>query len=140
MIENNGKKDGLMEKKFETGQHYFPYKDLVVWQKSIQFANNVMNLTEKLRTTKKNYRLFEQIEAAVTSIPMNIAEGKGRHSQKDFCHFLVIARGSLYETLTLLEIFKIRAWINEEEYSDFENQASEIAIKINALYKSLSHP
>jgi four helix bundle protein len=78
------------------------------------------------------------LEAAVTSIPMNIAECKGRISKKEFCHFLMIARGSLYETLTLLEIFKFRSWISEDEYKQFENQAKEISIKINALYKSIS--
>ncbi len=123
---------------FDSSHHNFPYKDLVVWQKSIQFASGVMDLTETLRISRKNYRLFEQMEAAVTSIPMNIAEGKGRISKKEFCHFLMIARGSLYETLTLLEIFKIRAWISEDEYNQFENQAKEISIKINALYKSIS--
>ncbi len=123
---------------FDSSHHNFPYKNLVVWQKSIQFASGVMDLIETLRMTRKNYRLFEQMEAAVTSIPMNIAEGKGRISKKEFCHFLMIARGSLYETLTLLEIFKIRAWISEDEYNQFENQAKEISIKINALYKSIS--
>jgi four helix bundle protein len=94
---------------FDSSHHNFPYKDLNVWHKSIQFASDVMDLTETLRITRKNYRLFEQLEAAVTSIPMNIAEGKGRISKKEFCHFLMIARGSLYEKFTLLEIFKFRS-------------------------------
>ncbi|PKO04196.1 MAG: four helix bundle protein [Chloroflexi bacterium HGW-Chloroflexi-3] len=123
---------------FDSSHHNFPYKDLIVWQRSIQFASEVMDLTETLRITRKNYRLFEQMEAAVTSIPMNIAEGKGRISKKEFCHFLMIARGSLYETLTLLEIFMFRSWISEDVYNQFENQAKEISIKINALYKSIS--
>ncbi len=91
---------------FNSSHHNFPYKNLVVWQKSIQFASGVMDLIETLRMTRKNYRLFEQMEAAVTSIPMNIAEGKGRISKKEFCHFLMIARGSLYETLTLLKFLR----------------------------------
>ena len=65
----------------------------------------------KLKAESKHYRLIEQLEAAVTSIPMNIAEGKGRESKKEFVHFLHISRGSLYETLTLLEIFQMRNWI-----------------------------
>ena len=50
------------------------YKDLVVWQKIMEFANNVINLTEKLDSGRKHFRLVEQLEAAATSIPMNIAE------------------------------------------------------------------
>jgi four helix bundle protein len=68
---------------------------------------------------------------------MNIAEGKGRYSKKEFSHFLMIARGSLYEALTLLEIFKFRSWISIDDYNELENQANEIAIKLNSLNKSL---
>lgn len=116
----------------------FAYKDLIIWQKSIEFASKVIDLAENLETTRKQYRLIEQLESVVTSIPMNIAEGKGRYSKKEFSHFLMIARGSLYETLTLLEIFKFRSWITVDDYNNLENQANEIAIKINALYKSLA--
>jgi four helix bundle protein len=63
------------------------YKDLLVWQKSIEFANLVIDLTEQLVTGRKHYRLVEQLEAAATSVPMNIAEGKGRYSKKEFSHF-----------------------------------------------------
>lgn len=135
---NSNRKSEPQISKFDSSQHKFTYKELTVWQKSIQFASEVMDLTERLRITRKNYRLFDQLEAAVTSIPMNIAEGKGRISKKEFCHFLMIARGSLFETLTLLEIFKFRSWISEDDYNQFENQAKEISIKINALYKSIS--
>lgn len=85
------------------------YKDLIVWQKSIEFASQVIDHAEHLSSNRKHYRLAEQLEAAATSIPMNIAEGKGRHSTKELKHFLMIARGSLYETMTLLEIFLQKA-------------------------------
>jgi four helix bundle protein len=125
-------------KKFEISQNNkFSFKDLIVWQKSIKFANDIINLTENLDTTKHHYRLIEQMESAATSIPMNIAEGKGRYSKKEFSHFLMIARGSLYEALTLLEIFKFRSWISIDDYNELEYQANEIAIKLNSLNKSL---
>jgi four helix bundle protein len=57
------------------------YKDLQVWQKSMEFANAVIDLTERLETERKHFRLVEQLEAAATSIPMNIAEGKGRSTK-----------------------------------------------------------
>jgi len=68
---------------------------------------------------------------------MNIAEGKGRFSNKEFSHFLMIARGSLYETVTLLEIFKMRNWITNEKFVLLENQSIEIAKMINTLNKHL---
>jgi len=81
--------------------------------------------------------LIEQLEAASTSIPMNIAEGKGRSSRKEFCHFLFIARGSLYETVTLLEIFKLRNWIGSDQFSVLEEKSIEIAKMLNSLINAL---
>ncbi len=113
------------------------YKDLNVWKKSISFANQIIDLSEKLKTPKNHFRLIEQLEAAATSIAMNIAEGKGRYSRKEFSHFLIIARGSLYETMTLLEIFLLRKWIDTEDFKFIEEQAIEIAKMLNSLNNSL---
>lgn len=113
------------------------HKDLIVWQKSMDFANEIIDLIDQLETPRKHYRLIEQLESAVTSIPMNIAEGKGRNSKKEFIHFLYIARGSLYETLTLLEIFHMRYWINAEQFMSIESRSNEIAKMINGLIRSL---
>ena len=101
------------------------------------FADQVIALIENLDTSRKHYRLYEQLESATTSIPMNIAEGQGRESKKEFIRFLYIARGSLYETLTLLEIFKMRKWISPEQFEGLESQSNEIARMINGLIKSI---
>ena len=118
----------------------FGFKKLKVWQKSLDFADKVIDRSENLNTEGKHFRLIEQLESACASIAQNIGEGKGRNSKKEFIQFLYIARGSLYETVTLLNLFKKRKWINEEQLNDFESDAFEIAsmIKglINSLYKS----
>ena len=116
----------------------FGFEDLEVWKKSIEFAYQVIDLIESLDANRKHFRLVEQLEAASTSIAMNIAEGKGRYSKKEFRQFLFIARGSLYETVTLLEIFRKRGWITHEQYSDLEFQAKEIVKMIVGLAKSLN--
>jgi four helix bundle protein len=113
------------------------YKDLLVWQKSLEFANIIIELTENLDTDKKHFRLIDQIEAASMSVPMNIAEGKGRYSIKEFKHFLMIARGSLFETMTMIELFKLRNWINEEKYNYLISEATQITKMINSLNKKL---
>jgi four helix bundle protein len=121
-----------------TAEHPSGYKNLIVWQKSLQHANTVISLIDNLETSRRHYRLYEQLESSVTSVPMNIAEGRGRDSKKEFIRFLYVARGSLYETLTLLEIFKLREWITQEKFSDLEKQSIEIAKLINGLIRSLS--
>lgn len=113
------------------------YKDLLVWQKGMIFVNRVIDIIDTLDTPRKHYRLIEQLESAVTSIPMNIAEGKGRISNKEFMHYLYIARGSLYETLTLLEIFYMRDWLSKDQFNELEVQGNEIAKMINGLINSL---
>ena len=118
----------------------FGYEDLQVWNRAVDFAVKVIELVETIDTERKHYRLLEQIEASSTSVSMNLAEGKGRFSQKEFMQYCYIARGSLYETMTLLEIFKRKGWISEEKFSSLKSEGIEIAsmIKglINSLYKS----
>ena len=68
---------------------------------------------------------------------MNIEEGKGRYSKKEFIHHLYIARGSLYESLTPLEIFLKQGWIKNVRFNQLKETTRIIAKKINALIKSL---
>ena len=69
---------------------------------------------------------------------MNLAEGKGRFSKKEFVHFCYIARGSLYETMTLLEIFKRNGWFNNTQFESLNIEGIEIASMIKGLINSLS--
>jgi len=68
---------------------------------------------------------------------MNIAEGKGRFSKKEFVQYCYIARGPLYETMTLLEIFRRVKWITDSEYKGLELDGIEIASTIKGLINSL---
>jgi len=116
----------------------FGYEDLEVWNKAIDFAIQVIEIVEQIKTDRKHYRLLEQIESSSTSVPMNIAEGKGRFSKKEFIQYLYISRGSLYETMTLIEIFRRKKWINQENFIEIEKQAKEIASMIKGLINAIS--
>lgn len=91
-----------------------------------------------MNTNRKHYRLLEQVESSSSSISMNLAEGKGRYSRKEFVHFSYIARGSLYETMTLLEIFRRLKWIPNDKYSRLESDAIELASMIKGLINFIS--
>jgi len=114
------------------------YKDFQVWTKSMTLVDQVIAMIDEMDTPRKHFRLIEQLESAVTSIPMNIAEGKGRISRKEFIHFLYIARGSTYETLTLLEIFKRQNWIAQEKFAELEESSIEIIKMLKGLIKAVS--
>lgn len=115
----------------------FGYEKLLVWQRSLEWADRILTIAENIGAERKHYRLIEQIESSCTSVPMNIAEGKGRFSKKEFVHFLYIARGSLYETMTLLEIFLKRRWVSQEEFSSVKNETREIAKMLNGFINSV---
>ena len=115
----------------------FGYEDLDVWNKATEFAVEVIELVENISTHRKHYRLLEQVEASSASISMNIAEGKGRFSKKEFVQYLYISRGSLYETMTLLEIFRRKKWISDKGYLKLETDGKQIASMLKGLINSI---
>lgn len=110
----------------------FSYRNLIVWQKAMQFTRYVYNLVRTFPSEEK-YALSDQIRRAVVSIASNIAEGCGRATNKDYAHFLTIARGSLFETMTQLEMTHAFGYIESLEVA--EAQAAEIGRMLTSLMK-----
>ena len=115
----------------------FTFEDLQVYQRALDFSVAIIGLVENLDTPRKHYRLIEQLEGSSTSIALNISEGKGRFSKKEFKHFLYIARGSLYETITMLQIFLKLAWLKENTYNKLYHEAEDINKMLSGLIKSI---
>ncbi len=114
----------------------FPFERLEVWRLAVEFADNILKLLETF-PANKHFRLIGQMEAAASSIAQNIAEGKGRQYKKEFIQFLYIAEGSLFEVLTLTEIFKRRNLFDEKHAIDIRKQAEIIDRKLHGLINSL---
>ena len=81
------------------------YQRLFVWEASVDIAVRMIALGDSL-IAKRRYALADQLVRAACSVPNNIAEGQGRSTTRDRRHYLVQARGSLYELETQLEILK----------------------------------
>ena len=79
------------------------YRDLIIWQKSMDLTKLVYQITYSF-PKDEIYGLTSQIRRSAVSIPSNIAEGRGRNSNKEFIRFLQISLGSLYELQTQLEL------------------------------------
>ena len=94
--------------------HIRSYKDLTVWQKSMDLTVEVYQLV-KLLPKEETYALADQMRRAVVSIPSNIAEGQERNSTRDFLRFLSIARGSQAELETQLQICERLNYISAEK-------------------------
>jgi four helix bundle protein len=119
-----------------TDKFEFPFEKLEVWHLAIDFADYILSLLESFQQNKY-IRLIGQMEAAVSSIAQNIAEGKGRQYKKEFIQFLYIAEGSLFEVLTLTEIFKRRGFIKEKDAIEIRKRAEVIDRKLHGLINSL---
>ena len=122
--------------KIKKDDFIFPFEKLEVWQLAVEFADFILGLLETF-PANKHLRLIGQMEAAVCSVPQNIAEGKGRQYLKEFIQFLYIAEGSLFEVLTLMEIFKRRKLIDEEKAIETRKRAEIIDRKLHGLINSL---
>lgn len=120
-------------------ERIFTFEDLKVWQKAVDFAELVIKAIDLFETPRKHYRLIEQLEAASTSPSMNIAEGKGRFSKKEFIHYLYISRGSVFETITLLVIIQRMGWITDDTFGQIKTKGEEITKMLNSLIKSIKN-
>ncbi len=117
----------------------FSFEDLKVWQKAVDFAEIVIRAIDAFDAPRKHYRLIEQLESAATSPAMNLAEGKGRFSKKEFVHFMYIARGSVFETITLLIIIHRMEWLSDDKLDEIKTMGEEITKMLNSLIKSVKN-
>lgn len=108
------------------------YKDLIVWQKGMTLTGDIYKLTEKLPKTE-TYGLSDQLRRAAVSVPSNIAEGYGRKTQKDFCHFLSIANSSCMEIETQLLICVQLKFLTENDIQNAISILNEVSRILTTL-------
>ena len=114
----------------------FSFKKLIVWQKALEYAIKVSDFTDEARKKGRYFRMFNQLDDSSFSVKSNIAEGNGRYSKKDNTRFLFIARGSLYESVSQLNYFNRKGYLNNKELESFEQDAEEIARLLSGLINS----
>ena len=110
----------------------FIFKNLIVWKKAMELTKLVYGLVRRF-PAEERYALADQLRRAVASIPSNIAEGNGHAGNKDYAHFLAIARGSLYEVVTQLEIAQGLGYI--DNYDEVLPLAEEVARMLGSMLR-----
>lgn len=113
------------------------FKELKVWQKSVELATDVYNSTKNFPSEKK-FGLTSQIRRSVVSISSNIAEEAGRKSKKEFKLFLNYAYGSCSELETQLKISKNLGFIDAETLVQLSDSVNEIQKMIYSHTNSLT--
>lgn len=112
------------------------YKDLKVWQKSMDITVDLYALIKSL-PSEERYCLGDQMRRCSISIPSNIAEGHNRNSTKDYIRFLSISRGSVAELQTQLILCKRLGYIGEQIFSSFDLRLVEIDKMLSSLMRTL---
>jgi len=113
------------------------YRDLVVWQKSIEIAKMVYQLVKKL-PKEEIHALSNQMRRAAVSIPSNIAEGHERKSTKEYIRHLAIAKGSKAELQTQLHICVEIGYLTETDIADAMETLEEISRMLASIIRKLS--
>ena len=110
------------------------FRELLVWQKAMDLTIEVYRLVRELPAEEK-YALADQMRRAAISVPSNIAEGQGRDSVKEFIRFLSMARGSLRELSTQIEICERLNFFDQLKAT----VANDLIIEIDKMLTSLSN-
>jgi len=111
------------------------YRDLIAWQKAMQFVTEVYRATRDF-PREEAYGLSSQLRRAAVSVPSNVAEGQARFSPREFHHFLSYARGSLVEIETQLMIAESLSYLTREETERLLSHAAELGRVLNGLIAS----
>jgi len=105
----------------------------------MQLTTEIYSLV-KFLPREETYALSDQMRRAAVSIPSNIAEGQGRNSKKEFIQFIAVARGSLWELSTQLELCGRLNYLSPNQRANAEDLICEIGKMLNALAGSIQSP
>jgi four helix bundle protein len=115
------------------------YRDLRVWQHAMDLVVVVYKHTRDFPKTEI-YSLTSQMRRAAVSIPSNVAEGKGRSTDRDRTHFFCHARGSLLELETQILIVQQLAYLTPAQSNRLLEASKCLGRMLNALIHSMKTP
>jgi four helix bundle protein len=111
-----------------------PHKKLDVWKLSMELSRVVYRLTMGY-PSEERFGLVSQMQRAAISVPSNIAEGAARDSNNEFRHFLSIARSSLSELDTQLDLSQDLGFVTETSRSEIDRLLTRIDKMLYALHQ-----
>ncbi|MBU0767030.1 four helix bundle protein [Patescibacteria group bacterium] len=113
------------------------YKDLIVWQRSMELVTELYQLTNQF-PKEELYGLTSQLRRAAVSVPSNIAEGRRKGTKKEFLHYLRIAYGSGSEIETQIEISKRLSKTKQLSFKKVDGLLSEVMKMLNVMIRKMN--
>ncbi len=114
----------------------FDHEKLNVYQNALDFVEWI---DKKILTGRKKLSVYDQIDRASTSIPLNIAEGNGKYSSKDKCRYFDIARGSALECASCLDVLHLKDLLELSKKDEGKEKLRVIVSMLIGLIKSNSN-
>lgn len=115
---------------------HFRFEDLAIWKSGMALSIHLFKICADL-DARKQYSFSDQLRRATISITNNIAEGSGSNSKKDFCHFLNIAKRSVFECANLSILLDQQGFISKESRIFLFQELDTLSRKITNFQKSL---
>ncbi|SRR5258706_13986352 len=112
-----------------------PHKNLVVWQQAMEVVKDIYGLTHRLPKDEQ-FVLVAQMRRAAISVPSNIAEGSARNSDREKVNFYTIARGSLSELDTQVELCHDLNFIGSNDKNNVQERLDRVGALLNGLIES----
>jgi four helix bundle protein len=112
------------------------YRKILAWKAADDLTVAIYECTRSFPADER-YGITSQCRRAACSIPANIAEGSSRDSQKDYLHFLHIARGSLSETQYFLHLSHRLGFIPKSTYTTLDTKVTETFRLLHGLIQSV---
>ena len=112
------------------------FEGLKVWQDSMKLAEEIYKVTQTF-PKEEQYALISQLRRAATSIPANIAEGKGRNSKKEYSQYLYMARGSVFEVMTFIQLAGRLHYLTRSKTDYLLSLLNEISAMLSGLIRSI---
>ena len=114
----------------------YQFEKLTIWKTSVDLIKDIYRITD-LFPAKEKFSLSSQIQRAIVSVALNIAEGKGCQSDKEFARFLYISLRSLHETVAALKIAIELGYIKTEDVASFFEISEQLGAQIKSFINKL---
>ena len=112
----------------------FDFENLDVYKKAKELNKEILRFLKENKYIDSYLR--DQLRRASISMVINIAEGSGKFSKADKKNFYIIARGSVYECVSLFEIILEEKQITEDLSKDFYRKLETISKMLLGLINS----
>jgi four helix bundle protein len=113
------------------------FENLQIYRLSETLSDNLWKIVVGWNVLARD-TIGKQLVRAGDSVGANIAEGSGRGTNPEFCRFLRIARGSLYETQHWLRRAYRRKLLTEEQVQQLQPLIRELTPKLNSYLRAVS--